>query len=135
MNNTKIKNIIKESIRRVLKENLDNSSWEELIDIIGYNYYEDEPEHILPDFQYMVDDVLTNAYNKKNKDTSLFDTDYPECNPENIGKYIEMMRTHVNNDFMQLYNQLKEKQVHANEILDNCTKQFVNFKQGKNPKI
>ena len=132
LNETKIKQIVNESIKKVLKENADNISMETIEDIVDYSYDPDEPYHFAYYFKMMVESVLENeAFKKKYPDSHPFfgKTDYPDCNPELIGEYIETYRTQMNNDMMTIYNNLKEKQIEANEMLDQCVNLYTQYKQ------
>lgn len=131
LNETKIKQIVNETIKKVLKENTENASIETVEDIVGYSYDPDEPYRFAFDFKMMVEDVLGNeAFKKKYPGDQFYDrTDYPDCNPEMIGEYIEIYRTQMNNDMMTIYNNLKEKQIEANEMLDQCVNLYTQYKQ------
>lgn len=131
INESKIRQIVNESIRKVLKENTENVSMETIEDIVGYSYDQDEPYRFAFDFKMMVEDVLKTEMNKKKHPGDPFydGTDYPDCNPELIGKYIEIYRTQMNNDIMTIYNNLKEKQIEANEMLDQCVNLYTQYKQ------
>lgn len=131
INESKIRQIVNESIRKVLKENTENVSMETIENIIDYSYDPDEPYRFAFDFKMMVEDVLNNeAYKKKYPGDPFYEkSDYPDCNPELIGEYIETYRTQMNNDMMTIYNNLKEKQIEANEMLDQCVNLFTQYKQ------
>jgi len=131
LNETKIKQIVNETIKKVLKENTENVSMKTIENIVGYSYDHDEPYRFAFDFNMMVEDVLKREMNKKKHPGDPFydSTDYPDCNPELIGKYIEIYRTQMNNDMMTIYNNLKEKQIEANEILDQCVNLYTQYKQ------
>ena len=47
LNETKIKQIVNESIKKILKENVDDVSMETIEDIIDYSYDPEEPYRIL----------------------------------------------------------------------------------------
>jgi hypothetical protein len=104
---------------------------ETIEDIVGYSYDPDEPCRFAFDFKMMVEDVLKTEMNKrKHPGDPLYDyTDYPNCNPELISKYIEIYRTQMNNDIMTIYNNLKEQQIEANEMLDQCVNLYTQYKQ------
>ena len=131
LNETKIKQIVNESIKKILKENVDGVSMDTIENIVGYSYDHDEPYRFAFDFKMMVEDVLNNeAYKKKYPGDPFYEkSDYPDCNPELIGEYIETYRTQMNNDMMTIYNNLKEKQIEANEMLDQCVNLFTQYKQ------
>ena len=128
---SKLKQIVNETIKKVLKENTENVSMETIENIIDYSYDPDEPYRFAFDFKMMVEDVLSNEMNKKKHPGDPFynETDYPDCNPELIGEYIETYRTQMNNDMMTIYNNLKEKQIEANEMLDQCVNLYTQYKQ------
>lgn len=131
LNENKIKQIVNETIKKVLKENTENVSMETIEDITNYSYDPDKPYDFAFDFKMMVEDVLGNeAFKKKYPGDPFYDrTDYPDCNPELIGEYIEIYRTQMNNDMMTIYNNLKEKQIEANEMLDQCVNLYTQYKQ------
>lgn len=131
INESKLRQIVNESIRKVLNENTDNTSMETIENIVGYSYDQDEPYRFAFDFKMMVEDVLSNeAFKKKYPGDSFYNrTDYPDCNPELIGEYIEIYRKQMNNDMMTIYNNLKEKQIEANEMLDQCVNLYTQYKQ------
>ena len=131
INESKIRQIVNETIKKVLKENTENVSMETIEDIVGYSYDPDEPYRFVFDFKMMVEDVLKTEMNKKKYPGDPFydRTDYPDCNPELIGEYIEIYRTQMNNDIMTIYNNLKEKQIEANEMLDQCVNLYTQYKQ------
>lgn len=131
LNESKLKQIVNESIKKILKENIDNVSMETIEDVTNYSYDPDEPYGFAYYFKAMVEDVLKTEMNKKKYPGDPFydRTDYPDCNPELIGEYIEIYRTQMNNDMMTIYNNLKEKQIEANEMLDQCINLYTQYKQ------
>ena len=129
MTNKMLKKIVSESIKKILFENMENITMDTLEEIVGYKYYPDEPHKFIDDFEMMVKDVLSTAIRKNNGEELLFDTDYPECNPDMVGTYINVYRNQMNNDFMKIYNELREKQSNANKLLDDCVQLFTQYKQ------
>lgn len=129
MTSKMLKKIVSESIRKILFENVENVTMDTLEEIVGYKYYPDEPHKFVDDFEMMIKNVLSTAIKKNNGEELLFDTDYPECNPDMVGTYINVYRNQMNNDFMKIYNELKEKQVNANNLLDECVQLFIQYKQ------
>lgn len=124
-----LKKIVSESIKKTLFENMENVTMDTLEELVGYKYYPDEPHKFVDDFEMMIRDVLSTATRKNNGEELLFDTDYPECNPDMVGTYINVYRNQMNSDFMKIYNELREKQVNANNLLDECVQLFTQYKQ------
>ena len=130
MNEKKIKRIVNECIRKILTENTENITMDTISDMVGgYSYDNNEPNSLIDDFQMMVYDVLYHAAKKRNGEEMWLDTEYTDCNPDMIGKYIEVYRKQMNEDYTRLYNELKENQIKGNEALDYCTQQFINYQQ------
>jgi hypothetical protein len=119
INEDNIKQIVDETIRRILNES-NEDLWDSLIDAVGYNYYDDDPASFVRDFEYMVRDVLTE---------SEWGTDY-HCTPEELVPYLTILRERVNGDYQKMYEGIKAKQIEANQVLDNCVEMITKYKQG-----
>lgn len=126
----KLKEIISESIKKYLKENNQpNITIESIANMIGVKYYQNEPDYLLGEFKIMIEDVINYEVKKSHGNEPVSDIDYPDCNPELIGKYIDVYRNQMNKDYMSMFTNLKEKQINANEVLDKLTQKYINFKQ------
>ena len=132
INQHKLNEIIKESIKRVLSEN-NNNTWEDLMNDIDSKYHEDEPWNFVDDFKYYVESVLSDAYGRAHDEDWL--DNYYHASPDAMGEYTNMVREKVNTDFEQIYDTLKQYQIKSNADLDECVKMYTTYKQGGKPSM
>lgn len=132
-----IRNIIKESVNKILTEELSTQDTiQELEDIVGYRFDESEPVSFIDDFYNLLINITQYDYNENNGLSNDF-LDYRDTKGlhiQDIEHYIPILRQTLDECMRNLYQQLQQQMEEGNNILNKCVRLITQVKQNQKPK-
>ena len=123
-----IRNIIREAVQNILTDN-NNPSIEQIEELVGYRFYEDDPLSFIEDFEHCFMDVVENQTIKQRGETPFIKSDYDNLTVEQLEPYIPFLRKQCEQSLQKLFLEYKQKMEQSYKLLDNCVRALQQYKQ------
>lgn len=134
-----LRNILKESIYKILSEDNSQKSDEQIIkeieDLIGYHFFEDEPLRFVEGFTSFFMDLVQYKFEMETTGESFYEGDFDQNHSvEQTYEYIEPLRKALQNHLTKLYQKIQQDIQNSNDYLNKCVETYVKYKRGEDPR-
>lgn len=133
-----LRDILKESIHKILSEDNSQKSDEQIIkeieNIIGYHFFDDDPSSFADDFSRFFIELAQYKYDMQTKGESIYEGDFDQdYTVEQLFPYVELLRKALQNHLAKLYQKFQQDLQKSNESLNNCVEAYARYKRGEEP--